>query len=88
MKESKKKYFNLTVFCDGSYPGFIVDEDTMASFQESFDKNEETISFTNKNNDGDVVLRNGKLVGYQKSSVDEEAGKVLNSLEQEKIKDL
>lgn len=79
------KFFDLTVFCDGSMPTFTVEEETLKDFEESF-KKKETISFKNKGAGGEtggqVVLRNNKLVGYQKSAVPESLGNVLNKTEQ------
>ncbi len=81
MSKTEKRYYNLTVFCDGTCPGFIVDEDTIASFKKSFDNGEEMISFTNKDNNSDVVLRNRKLVGYQKAVLDERNSQILEENE-------
>jgi len=73
---SVKKYFNLTVYCDGS-----VDERTLEAFEEAFQENKPTSSFVNQDDHGEVVLRNHKLVGYKKSELTESACKVLEAID-------
>jgi len=33
----KKKFYDLTVICEGGMPDFTVDEQSLASFEKSFD---------------------------------------------------
>lgn len=63
----KKKYYNLTVICDGAMPDFTVDEETLGSFENAFDAGEGLIKFIDKEDKGEVRLRNGKLAGYKKT---------------------
>jgi hypothetical protein len=70
---SKKKYYNLTVFCEGATPSFFVDEEDLEHFEMSFNNNEGHIEFKDKDNDGSVVLRNQKLAGYKKSIIANDA---------------
>lgn len=63
----EKKYYNLMVICDGAMPDFTVDEDTLKSFEESFDTEEGIIRFVDREDKGEVKLRNKKLVGYKKA---------------------
>jgi hypothetical protein len=54
---SKKKIFNLTVFCEGSTPSFYVDQDDLDSFENSFDNaTDGNVSFKDYDNNGSVVL--------------------------------
>lgn len=55
---SQKKYYNLTVFCEGATPSFFVDEEDLENFETSFNNNEGHIEFKDKDNEGSVVLRN------------------------------
>ncbi|MBI5888948.1 MAG: hypothetical protein HZB82_09645 [Deltaproteobacteria bacterium] len=63
----QKKFFKLTVVCDAATPDYIVDGETLASFERSFDKGEETIIFSDLAGGGEVKLRNKRLAGYKKA---------------------
>ncbi|HBG47535.1 MAG TPA: hypothetical protein DDW94_11190 [Deltaproteobacteria bacterium] len=65
----KKKFYNLTVICEGAMPDFTVDEQTLASFEKSFDSGEGIIKFIDKEDNGEVRLRNKKLAGYKKTQM-------------------
>lgn len=62
----EKKFYNLTIICEGATPDFIVDEQTLESFEKSFDSGEGIIKFIDKEDNGEVRLRNRKLAGYKK----------------------
>lgn len=66
----KKKFYNLMVICERAVPEFTVDEQTLASFEKSFDSGEGIIEFIDKEDDGEVRLRNKKLAGYKKTQTD------------------
>ena len=63
----EKKYYNLTVICEGAMPDFTVDEKTVKSFENAFDAEEGIIKFIDMEDKGEVKLRNKKLVGYKKT---------------------
>ncbi len=63
----EKKYYNLVVICEGAMPEFTVDEETLGSFEKSFDAEKGIIKFTDREDRGEVKLRNKKLVGYKKT---------------------
>ena len=63
----EKKYYNLTVICEGAMPDFTVDEETVKSFENAFDADEGIIKFIDIEDKGTVRLRNKKLVGYKKT---------------------
>lgn len=67
----QKKFFKLTVICDAAMPDYIVDEETLASFESSFDKGEEAIIFSDLEDNGKVKLRNKRLAGYKKAPLTE-----------------
>lgn len=75
---SKKKYYNLTIYSEGTAPGFVVDEETLKAFEDSFNQGETSIHFTNRDNEAAVVLRNQKLVGYQKLNLTPEQAQLLD----------
>ncbi|MBI5236480.1 MAG: hypothetical protein HY886_09585 [Deltaproteobacteria bacterium] len=62
-----KKFYNLTIICEGAAPDFTVDEATLASFENAFDAGEGTIKFLDAEDKGEVVLRNNRLAGYKKT---------------------
>jgi len=64
-----KKYYNLTVICEGAMPEFTVDEKTATAFEKAFDNEEGIIEFIDMEDKGDVRLRNKKLVGYKKAQL-------------------
>lgn len=66
----KKRYYNLMIICDGAMPNFMVDEDTLKCFEKSFDSGDRTIEFIDRDDKGEVKLRNQKLVGYKKTFMD------------------
>lgn len=61
-----KKYYNLTVICEGAMPDFTIDEQAAEAFEKAFDDKEEIIEFIDMEDKGEVRLRNKKLVGYKK----------------------
>ena len=65
-----KKFYNLTVICEGATPDFTVDEATLSAFEKSFDANEGTIKFLDAEDKGEVILRNNKLAGYKKTRLE------------------
>lgn len=62
-----KKYYNLTVICEGAIPDFTLDETAVDAFEKAFDDKEEIIEFIDMEDKGEVRLRNKKLVGYKKT---------------------
>ncbi|MBI5886336.1 MAG: hypothetical protein HZB85_07120 [Deltaproteobacteria bacterium] len=62
-----KKYYNLTVICEGAMPDFTVDEKTVDTFEKAFGGEEGLIQFIDMEDKGEVRLRNKKLVGYKKT---------------------
>lgn len=77
---SKQKYFNLTVYCEGAMPGFVVDEKTLSSFEEAFICASPVFTFVDQDDKATVVLRSHKLAGYKKSEVTAESQTILNDL--------
>lgn len=63
-----KKYYSLTIFCDGATPDFLIDDETLRDFEDSFESGSGIISFADANDSGQVRLRNWKLTGYKKTS--------------------
>lgn len=63
----EKKYYTLTVICEGATPDFTIDEETVKSFEDAFDTEDGIIKFIDKDDKGEVKLRNKKLVGYKKT---------------------
>ena len=80
-KQKQQKYFNLTVYCNGATPGFIIDEQTLKQFEDDFKNNKPTSSFISHPQHSEVVLRNHKLVGYEKSTLSEENCKTLEDID-------
>ncbi len=78
--KKQQKYFNLTVYCDGAMPGFVVDEQTLKQFEDNFENNKPVSTFTNHPSQSEVVLRNHKLAGYEKSTLSEENCKILDDV--------
>jgi hypothetical protein len=62
-----KKFYNLTIICEGATPDFTVDEASLVAFEKSFDAGEGTIKFLDAEDKGEVILRNNKLAGYKKT---------------------
>ena len=64
-----KKYYNLTVYCEGANLSFFVDEDDLVSFERIFGSDDGNIEFTDHDNNGHVLFRNKKISGYKKSVI-------------------
>ncbi|OGQ51706.1 MAG: hypothetical protein A3J24_11050 [Deltaproteobacteria bacterium RIFCSPLOWO2_02_FULL_53_8] len=64
-----KKYYNLTVICEGAMPDFTLDEKAVDAFEKAFIDKEEVIKFVDMEDKGEVRLRNRKLVGYKKAQM-------------------
>ncbi|MFH0925388.1 MAG: hypothetical protein V1872_07110 [bacterium] len=61
------RYYNLKIICDGTMVEFAVDDETLTAFEKSFNIEKEIIRFIDKEDHGEVILRNKKLAGYKKT---------------------
>jgi len=77
---SNKKFYGLSVFGMASIPTFIVDEEDLQKFEDSFSSKEEILEFKDhESDDGVVVLRNAQLIGYKKNILSREYQREFNN---------